>query len=580
MKNFLRLFSAVGIDTWLFVASVALGGAMAVLVYSEGLTIGTGDQAAHLNLSRLAFDSLTPGVTQVGFMWRPLLHIVLVPFTVVDVLYRTGMAAPLLLVPCLGLSAVLFRRMLRAVGCDDFWSSVAAFSFVLQPYVLYFSVVPMTEMLFVTLLLLTLWSFLRWYQHDELRYAFLCAVFLSLAFLARVEGIVLLPIVVAFMLARLAYTRASLSQSAALLLLFSMLASIGVALTMLYGFVYSIGVLSFLTPSQLITVVQANDATKVRNGFADVLSVVTIIRHAFWYIVGKPFFAVAFAFVPFAFLGRSWKSRLPLLILLASPVVFIGFAIFQNKASIVVPELPRFRAPPGSSPAGYLIDVRYVLTGIGLLFAAPCLVASTVVGALRRRGLKKVAVGFSALFLIALLSTSIPHSALLMSQDFSWVRNDKAFSGIPGAGVYLPGEYLREHYDFGFILASHQNNDRTFITAEIPLDKYVQEANYRYFEQATREPWLFARWVLVSVDGGGKMNPFILRAENLPDFSHYYSLVYQTDRTRVYKLNETVLRNSAKALGVPWTLLPSLNRELTTWDPSTIYRELASTEGE
>lgn len=577
MKNIaVRSLATVRPDIWVFIVSIVAGAAMMLLIHSKGLLIGTGDQAAHLNLARLGSDSLTPGITQVGFMWRPLLHIVLVPFVAIDMLYRTGMAAPLILVPCLGLSAVLLRRILLDLGCDSFWSTVACVIFVSQPYVLYFSVVPMTEMLFITLLLLTTIFFQRWYDADDLPSSLLCAVSLSFAFLARVEGVILFPLITSFVIVGLIRHRTPLPQSLALLLLFLMLAAIGVALTMLYGFVYGTGFLAFLRPSELIISVESAPRQFKSIGIGNLL---VLLQHAMWYVVGKPFLALSLLCAPLAFVGRRWVSKIPILLILLSPLIFLGFAILQNRASITVPELPSIYAAPGSGPAGHLLDVRYTLTGITFLIAVPALVASGVTGALRRRGLRKASKIVSSVIIAVLLFVIASNAVRLMTADFSWVTKDRAFAGNPGSGVFLPGEYLREYYDFGYILAAHENNDRTFLTADIPLRRYVHESNYRYYEQVASEPWLFARWVLVSIDGDGRINPFIQRASRLPEFSYYYSLVLDTNRTKVYKLNELALRKSAASLGIPWTVLPSLNRELETWDPMTFYGDIRKSEG-
>src|SRR5688572_19665031 len=111
MKRLLRAITGVRADVWVFMFAVACGAASTWYLYSLGLTIGTGDQSARLNLARFALDSMTPGITQVGFIWRPLTQILFIPFVASDMLYRTGVAGPLLLVPCFGVAAALFYRI-------------------------------------------------------------------------------------------------------------------------------------------------------------------------------------------------------------------------------------------------------------------------------------------------------------------------------------------------------------------------------------------------------------------------------------------------------------------------------------
>lgn len=245
----------------------------------------------------------------------------------------------------------------------------------------------------------------------------------------------------------------------------------------------------------------------------------------------------------------------------------------EGRATIKVPAIP-FIGPDTVIPQGSLLDVRYTLTSIGFILATPVILASTITEAFRKRGWINLSRLLFIVLFTLIVGSSLPHVVNLARADFNWVRSDLAYAGTPGEGVYVPGEYLKDHYDFGFILTTHQNNDRTFITAHIPLNRYVHEANYRYFQQVTKEPWLFARWVIVSRDGGGAINPSILHTISMPEFLMYYTLEFDTQRTKIYKINEAFLRKEANALGIPPLELPSLNAEMKRWDPVDIYQNL------
>src|SRR3990167_3902627 len=76
-------------EVLLFAAVLVIGSLYAWYVYELGFTLFLVDQNAHLNISRLIIDSLTPGISQIGF-WPPLLHILMIPFSFIDVLYQSG----------------------------------------------------------------------------------------------------------------------------------------------------------------------------------------------------------------------------------------------------------------------------------------------------------------------------------------------------------------------------------------------------------------------------------------------------------------------------------------------------------
>src|SRR5256885_12548474 len=49
-----------------------------------------GDAVAHINIARRVFDSQTPGPLQLGTVWLPLPHIVMLPFIVPRWMWQTG----------------------------------------------------------------------------------------------------------------------------------------------------------------------------------------------------------------------------------------------------------------------------------------------------------------------------------------------------------------------------------------------------------------------------------------------------------------------------------------------------------
>ena len=78
-----------------------------------------GDAVAHLHIARRLFDSRTPGFRQLGSVWLPLPHLLLVPFVLKMSWWQSGVAA------ALPSSAGSRRRSpprlpcLRSVRCSD-----------------------------------------------------------------------------------------------------------------------------------------------------------------------------------------------------------------------------------------------------------------------------------------------------------------------------------------------------------------------------------------------------------------------------------------------------------------------------
>ncbi|MGA8867092.1 MAG: hypothetical protein WB510_08995, partial [Candidatus Sulfotelmatobacter sp.] len=58
--------------------------------YRHGDVLLYGDAVAHINIARRVFDSKTPGLLQLGTVWLPLPHLLILPFVVSDSLWQSG----------------------------------------------------------------------------------------------------------------------------------------------------------------------------------------------------------------------------------------------------------------------------------------------------------------------------------------------------------------------------------------------------------------------------------------------------------------------------------------------------------
>ena len=62
-----------------------------VYYFQRGEILLYGDAVAHINIARRVFDSQTPGLLQLGTVWLPLPHLLMMPFLISDWMWRTGL---------------------------------------------------------------------------------------------------------------------------------------------------------------------------------------------------------------------------------------------------------------------------------------------------------------------------------------------------------------------------------------------------------------------------------------------------------------------------------------------------------
>ncbi len=118
-----------------------------------------GDAVAHINIARRVIDSSTPGLLQLGTVWLPLPHLLMIPFLLSDAAWETGIAGaiPSMVAYVLGTVGV-FRLVLGALSQDAQPSAIARVSAWLaaliyagNPNLLYLQTTAMTEPLYLAL---------------------------------------------------------------------------------------------------------------------------------------------------------------------------------------------------------------------------------------------------------------------------------------------------------------------------------------------------------------------------------------------------------------------------------------------
>lgn len=539
--------------------ALALGTFMTWYAYSLDLTKALTDQSAHLNFSRLTFDSLTPGISQIGF-WPPLLHILLIPFVALPALYATGLAGSLALIPFLCLGTVfLCRTCYLLTNGNRFLSAVAGILFCLNPYVLYYAATPMMEVLFLANLFGVAYFLALWLKTDRLRYLLLTAIFVSLASLSRFEGLMLLPITSIIVGVQLLRQRTGWARSEALLLLFGLLLVIGLGFIVTYSWIFGGSPLAFSGGSWLRDPVMASGWA----GFS-LMNSVAYVLYASFYMLGTPLVLIALAgTVILAVVSRQRFLDTAVLMVLLSPMAFVMLSMFLGLITIAVPDLPPF--------SGFHND-RYALTWIGFAIMAPLLAIHHLYGRMTHGRLTmKTHVGVNALMIFTAIGMVHLYGTAVARKFEVITRNVNSPTPDQREVAY----YLRERYDNGLVLTSRVDNDPVIANAGVPLDRYIYEGNYRYFDQALSEPWLFATWVIMHSAGN---DPWVAQNEAVfrqwgesDEFKGYYDLVLENAGRRVYRLNDSAVIRLSQARGYDVRDVPSLNRDSRPWNPSNVY---------
>lgn len=116
---------------------------LALLYYS--------DSVSHLIRARQLVDSSSPGLQQIGTVWLPLPHIILLPFSLVEVLLKTGFAGTVVSLPGTAITAAIIYKIIKNQTGIPWIAFFGACLYFSNPNILYLGLTAMTESLFMLL---------------------------------------------------------------------------------------------------------------------------------------------------------------------------------------------------------------------------------------------------------------------------------------------------------------------------------------------------------------------------------------------------------------------------------------------
>jgi hypothetical protein len=134
--------------------------------WTHGAMLNYGDAIAHLHIARRVFDSRDPGLSELGSVWLPLPHLLMLPFVQVYAWWANGIAGAIpsalaWLAACVGLYRLARHWMQPAAA-----ALTLAF-FALNPNLLYLQTTAMTEPLFVCEMIWVVLSLVEWSEALE-----------------------------------------------------------------------------------------------------------------------------------------------------------------------------------------------------------------------------------------------------------------------------------------------------------------------------------------------------------------------------------------------------------------------------
>src|SRR5581483_3243977 len=73
---------------WVAITAFILAYCSTIYSLSHHIILAYGDAQSHINISKRVVDSITPGLAQLGGVWLPLPHLLMIPLVKFEFLYR------------------------------------------------------------------------------------------------------------------------------------------------------------------------------------------------------------------------------------------------------------------------------------------------------------------------------------------------------------------------------------------------------------------------------------------------------------------------------------------------------------
>lgn len=431
------------------------------VAFSHNFVLTYNDAASHLNIARRVVDSLTPGFAQIGTVWLPLPHLLMLLFAWNDYLWHTGLAGSIVSMASYVVSVFFMYKTVREITGSQVGAVVGAAVLALNPNFLYLQTTPMTEPLLLATFVLAMYFLARYVTRFAILDLMLCSAAVAAATLVRYDGWFLYMCLAVLIPAWVfAFKGRRSAESAAIL--FLMAGGFGIAAWLLWNKAIFGDPLYFYRGPYSAAAQQ--HVLKSVGQLPTQGNIAVSALYYMWSVIDNNGLLLAAAgAVSVIAVPLFLKSKKLVICVLAalSPVVFNVIALYMGQSAMNVPQAAH---DPG------LFNIRYGMMALPAIALVLGIVSSNKV---LRYAVMIVLVVQSVLFVRAGIPVSLADGLHGLKNTYYTVEASK---------------WLREHYEGGLILTSLASHDAFVARAQLPMKNYIHEGTRGYWNNALKNP--------------------------------------------------------------------------------------------
>ncbi len=480
------------------------------LFYNNGLSLAYNDARSHLNIARRVVEGLKTGAAQLGSVWLPLPHVLMLPTIWNDFFWHSGASGTLVSLVSFILTGIFIYRFLEKLKVRIFGRIFGVLVFSTNLNILYLTSTAMTEMLLLATQTLSVYYLVIWARKERMLDLLKSAFWVMLATLTRYDGWFLF-VFCTFLIGIIGLRKRVLKEVEGYLFFFLTLAGFGIFLWFLWNLVIFKDPLYFVygpysAYAQQLGLEKAGELLTKGNLLA---SLKTYFYAIFYNLYTIPVF-IGFSGIFILYFDKSLKKsvRLATLALLA-PILFNIIALYLGHSVLFLPEVV------GKT----WFNVRY-----GMLAApAICIGIGFIVDRLRR---------YSPI-LIGLILFTLFFAFL----GFDAVTIDDALYGASQKNVKEVSSWLRGNVskEPGFVLISAASHDAIIFSSGLPMKRFIHEGTGDYWKLAVENPNRWVKWIVMRTYD---MNDLTYKEVHDASGFKYFELVEHYPFADIYQLKK------------------------------------------
>lgn len=442
-----------------------------------GQIVSYGDSESHLNIAKRVIHSLTPGVAQLGGIWLPLPHILMLPFIWSDMLWQTGLAGSIVGSFCYLITAYYLYKLTFGFTKNKMASLFASYVFMINPNILYLQSTAMTELPLIIFFTLSSYYFIQYLRNTTNFLPLLvAALFGFCAVLSRYDGWFLVIFEAMLLVITGFYERWKWQKIEGLFLVYGTLAFFGVLLWLGWGQLI-LGNAFYFTQSEFSARTQ-QQAWLAKGELPAYHNLPLATTYYFvTSLANSGLFIFAIAVIGFILFVKdsSIKYRYSSAVLLLVPFIFNVVTQYIGQSVIFIPHL---------TPVSFewrLFNVRY---GVMMIPFVAILVSYVFFTSKTAGKLLLVALMMFQYGLFA-----IGYSRVVTLQD--------GIEGLSHAKQPDAESWMKSHYDSGLVLLDDYARTISIVRSGIPMQKIIYIGNKPYWSESLITPEKYATWIVM-----------------------------------------------------------------------------------